>query len=204
MYACSCCQKAVLTSSLHHHLFTVHDPHPTIPPETTIPNNDCVSCTRLTTLHLTIYWGGDNCALCLITPKWHHWKLTILALSVKSEAQGICAICVLERGSQKLHLLRIGQSNRSVTSFIPPFTSSLDIITDLTMVDRQKPGYGGKVTLENLFIEQLMSNKQLLNEGGLSHWDRRNSLYLEGGSLGLTELCGKSKSWCLLDKAAVT
>ena len=52
----------------------------------------------------------------------------------------------------------------------------------------------GKVTLENLFMEQLMSNKQLLNEDGLSHWDRWNRLYF-GGSLWLTKLWSKSKSW---------
>lgn len=42
----------------------------------------------------------------------------------------------LERGCQKFHSWNISPSNRSDTSFIPPSTSSLDIITDLTMVDR--------------------------------------------------------------------
>lgn len=68
------------------------------PHSSAIPTNDCVSCTRLTTLHLTIYWGGDNCALRLIMTKWHHWKLPIPALSVKSEARGIlCILCAGER-----------------------------------------------------------------------------------------------------------
>lgn len=60
------------------------------------------------------------------------------------------------------------------------------------------------MTLENLFIEQLMSNKQLLDEGSLSHWDRQNRLYL-------VEVCGlqscgvsrKVEKWSLLWKGAI-
>lgn len=64
-----------------------------IAPETAIPTNDCVSSTRLTTLHLTIYQeGGDTCTLGLITAQWHQWKLPIPALSGKSEAGGILRI----------------------------------------------------------------------------------------------------------------
>lgn len=49
------------------------------------------------------------------------------------------------------------------TSFGPPSTSALDIIAHRTMARRHKCCiWGGNVTLENLFIEQLMSNKQLL------------------------------------------
>lgn len=40
-----------------------------------------------------------------------------------------------------------------------------------------------------------MSNKQLLNEGGLSRGDRQNRLYSVGGSLWLTKLWSKSESW---------
>lgn len=47
------------------------------------------------------------------------------------------------------------------------------------------------MTLGNLFIEQLVSNKQLLNEDSLSHWDRQNSLYLE--EVCSIESCGVSQ-----------
>lgn len=54
------------------------------------------------------------------------------------------------------------------TSFGPPSTSALDIIAHRTMAGRHI--WGGNVTLENLFIEQLMSNKQLLKRGRLIAW----------------------------------
>lgn len=39
-----------------------------IPPETTIPTNDYISCASLTTLHFTIYRGEDN----LLIPPYHY------------------------------------------------------------------------------------------------------------------------------------
>lgn len=203
MYACSCCQKAVFTSSLHH-LFTVHEPPPQehkslIALETAIPTNDCVSSTRLTTLHLTIYLeGGDTCTLGLITAQWHHWKLPIPALSVKSEAGGILWILsVGGRGWPSEISLR--KNYQPLKRRWHVLHSTLHFLTwhnHWSNNGRQaKARIWGNVTLENLFIEQLMSNKQLLNEGGLSRGDRQNRLYSVGRSLWLTKLWTKSESW---------
>lgn len=76
MYACSCCQKAELTSSSSSNTTSLSMTPPATqkPQETTIPTNDCLLC-----------WTTDHFAFATLLAKQHHRRPSIANFLVKSE-----------------------------------------------------------------------------------------------------------------------